>query len=503
MSKKTILLILDGFGLSDNINNNAIAISKTPTLNYFFERYPWSRLETSGLSVGLPKDQMGNSEVGHLNIGAGRVVYQDLTHINKSIEDKSFFKNSVLLSTMKLIKKNNNSLHIMGLLSDGGVHSHISHLYALLDLASRYKLERVYIHAFMDGRDTSPHSGKLFLYELEKNTKERNCGKIASIIGRYYAMDRDNRWDRIELTYKTLTNSSEYDFDDCYSCINYFYDRGITDEFINPSIIIKEARIKKNDSIIFFNFRPDRAREITKVFCDENFDNFDRKYLKTKFICFTDYDISIKNKLVVYHKQNLNNTLGEYISKIKLKQLRLAETEKYAHVTFFFDGGKEKIFENEDRILIPSPKVATYDLKPEMSVYLITQKFIEQVLNFDVSIVNFANCDMVGHTGNMTATVKAVEAVDDCLGKIYNFVKLNNLNLIICADHGNAEQMLDFSTKEIFTSHTKNPVPFIFINTKIKKSHKIKDGSLCDISPTILDLIDISKPIEMTGKSLI
>lgn len=503
--KQSVLLILDGFGLSDIKEGNAIKLANTPNLYNLFEKYPWTKLEASGLAVGLPAGQMGNSEVGHLNIGAGRVVYQDLTRITKSIADGDFFKNASLLAAIENCKKNDSALHIYGLLSDGGVHSHIEHLYALLKLAKLNNIQKVFVHVFLDGRDVAPTSGKDFIVALQNKMNEIGVGQIATVIGRYYAMDRDKRWERTQKAYDAMVNGIANKASDPIDCIEKSYSDGITDEFLVPTIITKNnepiAQIKENDSIIFFNFRPDRARQITRAFCDPNFNEFERKFFNLTYVCFTNYDQTIPNKIVAYEPQLLKNTLGEYISSLGLKQLRIAETEKYAHVTFFLNGGIEVPNKNEDRILIPSPKVATYDLKPEMSIYEVTEKMIENMKDYDLTIVNFANSDMVGHTGNLEAAIKAVEAVDDCVGKVFEFILKNDMQLLICADHGNSDKMIDYETKEPFTAHTTNPVPFLCVNCNVSK---IKDkGALCDIAPTLLKLMNLEKPIEMTGQSLI
>ncbi len=503
--KKSVLLILDGFGLTDVKEGNAIKLANTPNLDALFEKYPWTKLNASGLAVGLPDGQMGNSEVGHLNIGAGRVVYQDFTRITKSIEQGDFFENPALLAAIENCKKNNSALNIFGLLSDGGVHSHINHLYAIIEMARRHNLEKVFIHAFLDGRDTPPSSGKNFICDLQKKISEIGVGKIATVMGRYYAMDRDKRWERIKKAYDAMVYGIGNKSDDPIACIEKSYADGVTDEFVVPTVITENnepiALINENDSVIFFDFRPDRARQITRAFCDPNFNEFEHKSLNLTYVCFTEYDPEIPNKLVAYKPQSLKNTLGEYIASLGLKQLRIAETEKYAHVTFFFNGGVETPNKNEDRILIPSPKVATYDLKPEMSVYEVTEKLIENLPDYDLVIVNFANSDMVGHTGILEAAIKAVEAVDECVGKLYNAIMQNDSQLLICADHGNSDKMIDYVTKEPFTAHTTNPVPFLFINCDVKNVRS--GGALCDIAPTLLKLMDLSQPAEMTGVSLV
>jgi 2,3-bisphosphoglycerate-independent phosphoglycerate mutase len=507
--KSYVLLILDGFGLSDNTKGNAVKLADTPNIDFLFKNYPWTTLNASGTYVGLPEGQMGNSEVGHLNIGAGRIVYQDLVKINKSIANKSFLYNKVLLqainnSKLNKIKNNRDNccLHVIGLVSDGGVHSTISHLYALLKLAKKNNIDQVYIHAFLDGRDTSPTSGINYLRELEDKIKHIGIGKIASVMGRYYAMDRDNHWDRIEKAYDAMVGVSDNLIDNVFDYLLESYKNGITDEFILPATVVQDGVIKENDSVIFFNFRSDRAREMTKAFCDKDFEKFIRNYLNTTFVCFTNYDVNIQNKLVAYNDENVKNTLGEYISNLGLKQLRIAETEKYAHVTFFLNGGIEQANKNEDRILIPSPRVATYDLKPEMSAFEVTEQLIAHVKDYDLTIANLANADMVGHTGNLSAAILAIEALDKCVGIVYNFILKNHIGLLICADHGNSEKMLDDS-EQVFTAHTNNPVPLMLINFALDKNIKVKRGSLCDIAPTLLKLMGIKKPIEMTGMSLV
>lgn len=510
MNKKTtVLMILDGFGLSDKTEGNAIKLANTPNLDKIMDKYPSVKGNASGLFVGLPDGQMGNSEVGHLNMGAGRIVYQELTRITKSINDGDFFQNKALMSAIENVKERNSCLHIMGLLSNGGVHSHIEHLYGLLKLAKINNIEKVYIHCFLDGRDTSPTSGKDFLLELENKIKEIGVGKIASLSGRYYAMDRDNRWERVEHAYNAMVMGKGDSTENVINYIENSYSKGINDEFVVPTVIMENDKpistINENDSIIFFNFRPDRAREMTKVFCDENFSEFDREkgFFNTKFVTFTDYDSSLKNKEVAFLKEELSNTFGEYISNLGMKQLRIAETEKYAHVTFFFNGGVEQPYENEDRILIPSPKVATYDMQPEMSANELTTKLIENIDSgkYDLIIVNYANPDMVGHTGIIDATIKAIQTIDTCIGKVVDSIIKNNAQLFICADHGNSDQLIDYETGEPFTAHTTNPVPFILINSAAKGLKE--NGKLADIAPTLLDIMNIAKPLEMTGESLI
>lgn len=516
MSKKTtVLMILDGFGISDREDGNAIKSAKTPRLDSIMEKYPWAKGYASGLDVGLPDGQMGNSEVGHLNMGAGRIVYQELTRITKSISDGDFFDKPELLDAVENCKKNDSALHMYGLLSDGGVHSHNTHLYALLELAKRKGLTKVYVHAFLDGRDTPPSSGQEFVRELRDKMQEIGVGKIATVSGRYYAMDRDKRWDRVELAYNALVKGQGVFETDPVEAVANSYKKGPTfyDEFVMPVVITEPengepglpvASIKENDSVICFNFRPDRARELTRVLCDPDFDSFPREYFPIHCTCFTEIDITIPNKNVVFKSEGLVNTLGEYLSDMGKTQLRLAETEKYAHVTFFFNGGVEKEYPGESRILIPSPKVATYDLMPEMSANAVGEALVKSILSneFDLIIINFANPDMVGHTGIIPAAVKAVEIVDKCVGEAYDALMQVDGQMFICADHGNSDQMIDYITNEPFTAHTTNPVPFILVNCE--KANGIEEGGkLCDIAPTLLDMMSIEKPKEMTGHSLL
>lgn len=509
MSKKPMMLmILDGFGLSDNLDGNAVKISKKPNYENIKANYPMTKVKASGLSVGLPEGQMGNSEVGHLNIGAGRVVYQELTRISKSIDDGEFFTNNEFLKCIKSAKDNSSSMHIMGLLSDGGVHSHINHLKALISLCKKNQLEKVYIHCFLDGRDVPPSSACNYIKELEEYLKEENIGKIATISGRYYAMDRDNRWERIQLAYNAIVKGEGEKSHSALEAVEKSYHDNKTDEFVIPTVIVNgenEAvgKIQNNDSVIFFNFRPDRAREITRAINDKVFDKFDRETLNLNFVTMTQYDNTLENVNIAFKPQQYKNTLGEYIAYKGLKQLRIAETEKYAHVTFFFNGGVEQPNKNEDRALIPSPKVATYDLKPEMSAKEVTNEVLSRLdtKQYDLIILNYANPDMVGHTGVLDAAVKAIETVDECLKKVVDKVLELDGTVFITADHGNAEQMIDFSTGKPMTSHTTNEVPFICVSGN---KMKLKDGGiLADIAPTILDVMGIEKPKEMTGNSLI
>ena len=506
-SKLTMLMILDGFGINNNEDGNAIKLAKTPNIDKLMKKYPTAEINTSGENVGLPEGQMGNSEVGHTNIGAGRIVYQELTRITKSIENGDFFTNQEFISAIENCKKNNSKLHIMGLLSDGGVHSHIRHLYALLELAKRRDFEDVFIHCFLDGRDTPPASGEGYLADLEEKIKEKGVGKIASISGRYYSMDRDKRWERTEKTYDALVYGKGSTAKKAIMAIEQSYQKEEFDEFVEPIVMTNSegpvAKIENHDSVIFFNFRPDRARQITRALVDNEFNEFRTKKMNLYFVCFTNYDKKMPNVHVAFKKERLKNTLGEIISKKGLTQLRIAETEKYAHVTFFFNGGEERQYKGEDRILVESPKVATYDMKPEMSAYEVTDKVIESINSekYNSIILNFANPDMVGHTGSLTAAIKAIETIDECIGRIVKTVNRLNGTLIITADHGNCEQMIDYTTGEPHTAHTTNPVPLILITKR--KDIKLKSGKLADLAPTILDLIGIEKPNEMTGESLL
>ena len=510
MKKPTVLMILDGYGLNDRKDHNAVAEANTPVMDKLMAEYPFVKGNASGMAVGLPEGQMGNSEVGHLNMGAGRIVYQELTRITKEINDGDFFKNPALLDAVENCKKNNSSLHMFGLLSDGGVHSHITHLFGLLELAKRNGLEKVYVHAFLDGRDTPPASGKGYAEELEAEMKKLGVGEIATVSGRYYAMDRDNNYDRVKLAYDALTKGEGLQADSASAGIQASYDRDETDEFVKPTVVIKNgapvATIKDNDSVIFFNFRPDRAREITRAFCDDDFKGFERgERIRTTYVCFSDYDPTISNKEVAFKKISVTNTFGEWLAAHHMKQARIAETEKYAHVTFFFNGGVEKPNEGEDRILVNSPKdVATYDLKPQMSAYEVCDKLVDSIKSgkYDVIIINFANPDMVGHTGVEAAAIKAIEVVDECVGKAVDAIKEVDGQLFICADHGNAEQLVDYETGAPYTAHTTNPVPFILVNAD--PSYTLREGGcLADIVPTLIELMDMEKPAEMTGKSLL
>ena len=510
MSKKpVVLMILDGYGLNETADGNAVSQAKTPVMDKLMKEYPFVRGNASGMAVGLPEGQMGNSEVGHLNMGAGRIVYQELTRITKEIQDGTFFENPALLKAVENCKKNNSALHFMGLLSDGGVHSHNTHLYGLLELAKRAGLEKVYVHCFLDGRAVPPPSGKDYVAQLIAKMEEIGVGKIASVMGRYYAMDRDNNWDRVKLAYDAMTKGEGLTAA-CGICgIQQSYDKDETDEFVKPTVAVEDGKpvalVQDGDSVVFFNFRPDRAREITRAFCDDAFKGFDRGARKDVcFVCFSDYDPTIPNKEVAFHKIAVTNTFGEWLAANKMTQARIAETEKYAHVTFFFNGGVEQPNEGEDRILVNSPKVATYDLKPEMSAYEVCDKLTGAIRSgkYDVIIINFANPDMVGHTGVIDAAVKAVEAVDECVGKAVEAVKEMDGVLFICADHGNCEMMVDPETGAPFTAHTTNQVPFILVN--YDSAYTLREGGcLADIVPTLIQIMGKEQPVEMTGKSLL
>mgnify|MGYP000472575623 CR=1 FL=1 len=511
MSKKpTVLMILDGYGLNDKKEGNAVYLAKTPVMDKLMAEYPFVKGNASGLAVGLPDGQMGNSEVGHMNMGAGRIVYQELTRITKEIQDGDFFKNEALLAAMKNAKENNSAVHFMGLLSDGGVHSHNTHLYGLLEMAKREGVEKVYVHCFLDGRDTPPASGKEFVEALEAEMKKIGVGEIATVSGRYYAMDRDKNWDRVQKAYDVLTKAEGEKAESACAGIQASYDKEVNDEFVVPFYVEKDgkpvATIQDGDSVIFFNFRPDRAREITRAFCDEGFTGFAReKKLDLTFVCFTDYDETIGNKLIAFKKEEIKNTFGEFLAAHHMTQARIAETEKYAHVTFFFNGGVEEPNEGEDRILVPSPKeVPTYDLKPEMSAPIVCDKLVEAIESgkYDVIIINFANPDMVGHTGVESAAIKAIETVDACVGRAVEAIKAAGGVLFICADHGNAEVMVDEATGEPWTAHTTNQVPFVLVGAD--PAYKLCEGGrLCDIVPTLIELMGLEKPKEMTGESLL
>lgn len=505
MAKKPIaLIIMDGYGINNTTAGNAIAAAKKPHLDKYLAEYPHTQLQASGLAVGLPDGQMGNSEVGHTNIGAGRVVYQMLVKISKDIEDGKIYDNKALSDAMESAKKNGKALHLIGLLSNGGVHSHIGHLFGLLKMAKKHGLEKVYIHSFHDGRDVPPTSGIEFMRELVDETKKLGVGKVATLCGRYYAMDRDNAWDRVEKAYDAMVLGEGVQENDPVEAIQHSYDNGVTDEFILPAVIDKDGMIKEGDSVIMINFRPDRARQITRAFVDPDFNGFERKkgYFPLNYVCMAQYDAEMPNVTVAYPPEQLKMTFGEYISEQGMTQLRIAETQKYAHVTFFFNGGEERQFEGEERILIKSPDVPTFDLKPEMSAYEVCDAVCNAINEdkFDVIILNYANCDMVGHTGVFDAAVKAVEAVDECVGRMVDALLAKGGKAIITADHGNADCMVDPDTNSVFTAHTTNPVPMIVIG---QGDVKLKEGRLCDLCPTMLEMMGLPKPEEMTGESLI
>ncbi len=511
MSKKpNCIIIMDGYGINEDVCCNAICKADSKNVKRLMKEYPSTLIGASGMDVGLPEGQMGNSEVGHLNMGAGRIVYQELTRITKSISDGDFYTNPEFLTAIKNAKENGKKLHLYGLLSDGGVHSHITHLYALIELAKKEGLDDVFVHCFLDGRDVSPTSGADFIKDLKAEMNKLSFGTIASVGGRYYVMDRDNRWDRVEKAYDMMTAGIGETTEDAESYVRASYDNGVTDEFVIPAHVVKDGKmvglIEEGDSIIFFNFRPDRARQITRAMSQENFDGFTRKtgFLKPTYVCFTRYDASFENISIAFKPQVLTNTLGEYLAKIGKTQLRIAETEKYAHVTFFFNGGVEKPNDLEDRELIASPKVATYDLKPEMSALEVTDKVIAKLdeQKYDVVILNFANCDMVGHTGDFDAAIKAVQTVDECVGKVVDKILSLGGQAIITADHGNADKMADENGSP-FTAHTTNKVPFIVVGEKVKNVSLRDGGILADVAPTFLDMMGVEIPKEMTGKTLI
>jgi 2,3-bisphosphoglycerate-independent phosphoglycerate mutase len=510
MKKPYAIIIMDGYGLSGEKNGNAIAMEGSPNVEKYRREYPSGELGASGMSVGLPDGQMGNSEVGHLNMGAGRIVYQELTKITKEIGDGGFFKNEALLGAMENAKKNHKKLHVWGLLSDGGVHSHNTHLYALLKMCKENGLDNAYVHCFMDGRDVSPTSGAGFLRDLQAEMDKLAFGEIASVCGRYYAMDRDNRWERVAKAYDMLTLGNGIHAEYAADAVEASYKNEVTDEFILPTNVVRGGRpvalVEEGDSIIFFNFRPDRAREITRAFSQEDFNGFERKtgYLKPYYVCFTQYDATFKDVRVAFKPQSLDNTLGEYLSKKGLTQLRIAETEKYAHVTFFFNGGVEAPNAGEERALVPSPKVATYDLQPEMSAFEVTDRAIKELSSgkFDVMILNFANCDMVGHTGVISAAEKAVETVDICVDKVLRQILKMGGGALLPAAHGNADKMIAEDGSP-FTAHTTNPVPVVLVCDRLKDKKLREGGVLADLAPTLLDMMGLEKPAEMTGKTLI
>ena len=504
MAKKpTLLAILDGFGLTNHVEGNAVAAANTPNIDKYLEMYPHTKIGASGMAVGLPDGQMGNSEVGHLNIGAGRIVYQSLTKITKSINDGDFFTNPALVKAVNNVKENGGALHLMGLLSPGGVHSHIDHLKGLIDLAKKNDIKEVYVHGFLDGRDVAPASALEYIAEIENYMNEVGVGKIATLSGRYYAMDRDNRWERVELAYNAMVLGEGETATSAVEAVEKSYHDNKTDEFVLPTVIDKAGTIKNGDSVVFFNFRPDRAREITRAINDKEFNGFKRNTLNLVFVTMTEYDSTLEGVEVAFGPEVLKNTLGEFLANKGLHQLRIAETEKYAHVTFFFNGGVEEPNANEDRQIVASPKVATYDLKPEMSAYELTETLVGKINEdkYDVIILNYANPDMVGHTGVFDAAKKAVEAVDECLGKVVDAVLAKEGRVFVTADHGNAEQMIDYSTGKAMTAHTTGPVPFIYIAKDAKPLRE--GGKLADIAPTMIEAMGLEKPVEMTGESLI
>lgn len=504
MKKPTVLVIMDGYGIATPGNNNAVSTAKKPNLDKIFAENPYTTIGASGMAVGLPDGQMGNSEVGHTNMGAGRIVYQSLTRITKAIKDGEFDENEVLLSAMENVNKNGTALHIMGLLSNGGVHSFDEHLYALLELAKKQNVKKVFVHAFMDGRDVPPSSGKDFIKTCVDKMKEIGVGQIATVEGRYYAMDRDTNWDRVEKAYAAMVYGEGNKACCAVKAMENSYAEGVTDEFVVPVVIDGAEPIKANDSVVFINFRPDRAREITRTFVDPEFKGFERKngFFPVNFVCMTEYDAEMPNVEIAFKPQELKNTFGEYLSSLGKTQLRIAETEKYAHVTFFFNGGIEEQFEGEDRVLVASPKVATYDMQPEMSAPEVCEKVVERIKSgkYDAIILNYANCDMVGHTGVFDAAVKAVETVDECVGKVVEAVKEMGGITLITADHGNADKMIDENGKP-FTAHTTNLVPLCIVGYDCKL--KQKGGKLSDLVPTMLEMMNIEQPKEMTGESLI
>ncbi len=503
MMKPVTLIIMDGFGESDEIEGNAIASAKTPNIDRLKSSYPFTTIGAAGLDVGLPPGQMGNSEVGHLNLGAGRVVYQDYTRINLAIEDGSFYSNPVLVEAADLAKERGRTLHLMGLLSDGGVHSHNAHLYALLRLAKARGVERLRIHAILDGRDVPPRSALGYFRDLGDEVATIGLGSVATVAGRYYSMDRDRRWERTKLAYRAMTSGEGLKAETPEEAVKAGYDRGEDDEFLKPTVIDPDGLVRDDDSLIFFNFRPDRARQITKAFVDPGFCDFERDKINVHFVCMTLYQESIRSP-VAFPADHLKETLGEVVSGSGLRQLRIAETEKYAHVTFFFNGGREEASPGEDRLLIPSPKVATYDRKPEMSAFEVTDAVVGKIREgvYDLIVLNYANSDMVGHTGIFDAAVKAVEAVDECVGRIVSEVLARGGAVLLTADHGNAEQMENEATGQHHTAHTTNPVPFVLIRDG-EKARLREDGILADVAPTVLDLLGLPAPAAMTGRSLI
>ncbi len=508
--KPLTLIILDGWGDTELCSKNAIALADPPVFKALKRDYPYTVLEASALEVGLPQGQMGNSEVGHLNIGAGRVVYQEITRISREIHEGSFFENRELKKAMEYAVANRGALHLMGLVSDGGVHSHLEHIIALLEMAHRQGLTRVYLHAFLDGRDVPPVSALEYIEVLEDTMHRLGTGKVATVMGRYYAMDRDKRWERNRRAFEAMVLGLGKQARSAREAIENSYRENVTDEFVEPTVIVDEAGkpvglVQDGDGVIFFNFRADRARQITRAFVDRDFNGFERvRRPEIYYVCFTQYDVNIKAP-VAFMPQSLKNTLGEYLSQQGLRQLRIAETEKYAHVTFFFNGGREQPYVNEDRILIPSPQVATYDLQPEMSAYKVTERVIEEIKKgiYDVVIINYANPDMVGHTGNLEAAIAAIKAVDECVGKVVNAVRQAGGVTIVTADHGNAEMMVDEETEQPCTAHTTNKVPFILVGDAFRGKHLREGGSLKDIAPTMLSILGLPIPEEMTGINLI
>ena len=503
----TALVILDGFGNGgSDITSNAILAAGTPNIDRYKAAYSTTAIGASGLDVGLPDGQMGNSEVGHTNIGAGRVVYQMLVKITVDIKSGVFFKNPALIHSMENCKKNNSALHLIGLLSDGGVHSHIEHVYGLLNMAKQYGVEKVYVHALLDGRDVPPSSGADYMRQLVAKMNEIGVGKVATTMGRFYAMDRDFAWDRVEKAYAAMVYGEGVQASCPVAAIEDSYKNGVTDEFVLPTVVDAEGTIKANDSVVFFNFRPDRARQITRAYVDPDFNGFERKmgFFPLHYVCMAQYDATMPNVEVAYPPEALSMTMGEYLSKLGKTQLRIAETQKYAHVTFFFNGGEERTFPGEDRILIPSPDVATFDLKPEMSAYEVTEAVLKEIEadKYDVIILNFANCDMVGHTGFMDAAIKAVKAVDECVGKVVDAIVAKGGKAIITADHGNADQMIDPESNGPFTAHTTNPVPVIIVDPEQPQRTLREGGRLCDLCPTMLKLMGVEQPAEMTGVAL-
>ena len=512
MNKKlTALVIMDGYGLYDQIEGNAIKADGSVNVNRLMSQYPCSKLNASGMAVGLPEGQMGNSEVGHLNIGAGRVIYQELTRITKSITDGDFFENKALLGAVENCKKTGGKLHLMGLTSDGGVHSHMTHIFALIELAKKQGLDNVYVHCYLDGRDVHPTSGYGYVKQVCDKMAELNFGKVATVCGRMYAMDRDNRWERVVKAYDMLALGVGEQYDNPLTAIQQSYDNGVTDEFMLPKVIVEDgkpvATIESGDSVVFFNFRPDRAREMTRAFTQKGFDGFslEGKQRDVHWVCMTQYDESFVGVDVAYRPESHKNTLGEYLANNDMTQVRIAETEKYAHVTFFFNGGVEKPNANEDRVLVPSKKeFATYDLVPEMSAYEVTEKALAAIESdkYDAMILNYANCDMVGHTGIMDAAIKAVHAVDDCVNTLVNAILAKGGRVLLTADHGNAEMMFD-KDGNVITSHSTNLVPLVLIDNDLKDKVVLEDGALCDIAPTMLYTMGMPIPAEMTGKVLV